>query len=174
MNQRYSNLYFTTATILEWKRLLADDRFKDVIIDSLKFLVSSGKVLIREFVIMPNHIHVIWTINEPYTLSEVKSSLLSYTAHVFKQILLETDAERLNQYRQSAADRDYQFWERNALSVPIYSDEVFRQKQAYIHSNPCTARWVLADMPQKYKYSSAYSQFEVRYWDFVSKWFFIL
>ena len=53
---------FFTATILEWKHLLANDTYKDIIISSLKFLVNDGRVIIYGFVIMPNHIHLIWQI----------------------------------------------------------------------------------------------------------------
>jgi REP element-mobilizing transposase RayT len=49
---------FFTATILEWKNLLADDRMKDIIISSLQFLVNDGRVKVYAFVLMPNHIHV--------------------------------------------------------------------------------------------------------------------
>ena len=42
MKQTYPIYYpqFFTATILEWKHLLADDKHKDIIINSLKFLVT--------------------------------------------------------------------------------------------------------------------------------------
>ena len=50
---------FFTATILEWKQLLKQDRYKDVIIDSLTFLVEEGRAVIYGFVIMPNNIHLL-------------------------------------------------------------------------------------------------------------------
>jgi hypothetical protein len=52
-------------------------------------------------------------------------------------------------------DRNYQFWERNPLSVPLYSQKVVEQKINYIHGNPLNTGWNLADEPQDYKYSSA-------------------
>ena len=54
-----------------------------------------------------------------------------------------------------AKDRNYQFWERNPLSVPLYSQKVIEQKINYIHGNPLHSKWNLADQPQDYKYSSA-------------------
>ena len=47
---------FITATILEWKHLLKEDPFKDIIISSLQFLHKEASVVIYGFVIMPNHI----------------------------------------------------------------------------------------------------------------------
>ena len=55
------HLQFFTATIFEWKHLLADDKYKNIIIESLLFLKSEKSVVIYYgFVIMPNHIHIIF------------------------------------------------------------------------------------------------------------------
>ena len=53
---------FFTATILEWKPLLKQDKYKDIINNSLRFLVQQNRVIVYSFVIMPNHIHLIWQI----------------------------------------------------------------------------------------------------------------
>ncbi len=168
MYHRYFNLYFTTATILEWKHLLKNDALKDVIINSLRFLVQEKRVVVYEFVIMPNHIHLIWHISEPYTLTEVKAALLSYTAHQFKKLLKARHPQALKKFKVDLADRQYQFWERNPLSIVIYGDEVFYQKAKYIHWNPCMEKWQLAERPEAYKYSSAYKSEEGGHWDFVT------
>ena len=52
--------HFFTATNLEWKMLLLHDKYKDIIIDSMRFLVTDKRVIIYGFVIMGNHIHIIW------------------------------------------------------------------------------------------------------------------
>ena len=49
---------FYTATILEWKPLLKEDKYKDVLIESLRFLVSEKRITLYAFVIMSNHIHL--------------------------------------------------------------------------------------------------------------------
>ena len=51
---------FFTATILDWKKLLKPDKYKDFIIGSLKFLVENNRVKVNGFVIMDNHIHILW------------------------------------------------------------------------------------------------------------------
>jgi putative transposase len=59
---------FFTATILEWKRLLKPDKYKDIIISSLKILVENRRVQVNAFVPiaigMDNHIHLIWQMIE--------------------------------------------------------------------------------------------------------------
>ncbi len=54
----HQHIAFFTATILEWKHLLKPDKYKELIIQSLKFLVDNGRVQLYGFVIMPNHIHL--------------------------------------------------------------------------------------------------------------------
>jgi REP element-mobilizing transposase RayT len=53
-------IYFWTATIYKWLPLLDDDNNKKMIVDSLKYLSGKGLITVYAFVIMPNHIHLIW------------------------------------------------------------------------------------------------------------------
>jgi REP element-mobilizing transposase RayT len=53
-------LYFWTATINKWQKLLEKDTYKDVILISLEYLSDKGKIDVFAFVVMPNHIHLIW------------------------------------------------------------------------------------------------------------------
>ena len=54
----YGDIYFWTATINKWYRLLEKDKYKDVIIESLQYLTDEGKIDVYAFIIMPNHIHL--------------------------------------------------------------------------------------------------------------------
>jgi putative transposase len=126
MNQHY--IQFFTATNLWWKKLLQPDKYKQVIIDSLKFLVENERVKVYGFVIMPNHIHIIWKINENHKLEDVQRDFLKFTAQVIKSDLAENHPNVLKIFEVNLKDRKYQFWERNPLSVDLYSREVVSQK----------------------------------------------
>jgi REP element-mobilizing transposase RayT len=56
------SIYFFTSTNLEWKHLLKNEHHKLIVINSLRFLVNKNKLKIYAFVIMPNRIHLIWSI----------------------------------------------------------------------------------------------------------------
>src|SRR5690349_13447298 len=116
---------FFTATILEWKSLLKDDSYKDIIIDSLRFLKNEGSIVVYAFVIMPNHIHLIWQIQDGFKQDKIQMRFLRFTAQQFKFRLVDTTDSRLNNYFVNAKDREYQFWERNALSIDLWTPEVF-------------------------------------------------
>ena len=64
---------FYTATINSWKPLLHDDRYKNIIIASLQFLVNTGKIRLNAFVIMSNYIHVIRQALGDYELETVQT-----------------------------------------------------------------------------------------------------
>jgi putative transposase len=146
---------FFTATILEWKYLLKEDAYKDIIINSLLFLKKEGSVVIYGFVIMPNHIHLIWQIQDGFKQSMIQNRFLKFTAQQMKFRLIDTNDPRLSRFMVNAKDRQYQFWERNALSIDLWTPGVFEQKLDYIHNNPLQDKWQLALYPEDYKYSSA-------------------
>lgn len=146
---------FFTATILEWNHLLKEDVYKGIIIKSLLFLKNEGSIVIYGFVIMPNHIHMIWQIQDGFKQDMIQNRLLKFTAQQMKFRLLDTNDDRLSQFLVNAKDRQYQFWERNALSVDLWSQPVFEQKLEYVHYNPLQHKWQLVQYPEDYKYSSA-------------------
>jgi putative transposase len=51
---------FFTATILEWKHLLKQDIYRQLLLDRLRFLVEQGRVKVYGFTIIINRIHLIW------------------------------------------------------------------------------------------------------------------
>ena len=153
MNQNY--LQFFTATNLWWGRLLQLDKYKQIIIDSLKFLVENGRVKVYGFVIMPNHIHIVWKIDENHKLENVKRDFLKYTAQMIKFDLIENHPQVLPHFEVNLKDRKYQFWERNPLSIDLYSRKVVSQKLHYVHANPLQEKWKLVDTPEKYWFSSS-------------------
>jgi REP element-mobilizing transposase RayT len=145
--------HFFTATNLEWKKLLEPDRYKDVIIRSMRFLVEDNKVIIYGFVIMHNHIHLIWQMKAGIKRDAVQRDFLKFTAQRIKDNLEKFHPNVLRNFLVKSKDRNYQFWERNPLSIEIWTEKVLIQKLKYIHENPVRAG--LSKFPENYKYSSA-------------------
>ena len=137
---------FFTATILEWKRLLKPDKYKEIILSSLEFLVENKRIQVNAFVIMDNHIHLIWQMMAGIKPEAVQRDFMKYTAQKIKQDLLKFHPAVLAHFKVNAKDREYQFWERNALSVELKTLEMFKQKLAYIHYNPVLAG--LCNLPE--------------------------
>ncbi len=165
----FNNYYpdFYTATILEWKHLLKPDKFKDIIISSLQFLVTDNRITLYAFVIMSNHIHLIWQVSDAYNPQEVQQSFMKYTAQIILKELRNNHTQVLDLFKVNARDRMHQVWERNPLSVSLFNRNIFLQKLDYIHNNPVHAG--LCKLPEDYKYSSASFYIKAdKCWDFLT------
>jgi hypothetical protein len=65
----------------------------------------------------------------------VQRDFLKYTAQLIKKDIDKNHAEDLKDFMVNAKDRKYQFWERNPLSIEIWSEKVLLQKLKYMHEN---------------------------------------
>ena len=144
---------FYTATILQWKPLLQQDKYKDIIVNSLQYMVTNKRITLFAFVIMNNHLHIIWQVLYNEMPTTIQFSFMKYTAQQIKFDLQINDTSLLAQFKVTAKDRTYQFWKRNSLAIDLYTPQVFQQKINYIHFNPVKAG--LCNMAEEYKYSSA-------------------
>jgi REP element-mobilizing transposase RayT len=129
--------------------------YKDVVISSLNYLSAAGKIDVFAFVVMPNHIHLIWRINDLNGKETAQGSLLKYTAHEFKKLLKKGNEGGLISYAVAAPNKEYEFWQRDSLSVSLFTKDVAFQKLDYLHFNPLSERWQLVKDPGDYVYSSA-------------------
>lgn len=110
---------FFTATNLEWKKLLRPDKYKGIIIDSLRFLVTNERIKLYAFVMMSNHLHLIWQMCANIDPEVVQRDFLKYTAQKIKADLTKNHPDVLGCFRVDAKDRKYQFWERNPFNIFI-------------------------------------------------------
>ena len=75
----HNKIGFYTATMLEWKKLLKPDKYRDIILGSLRFMAEEKRAKIYGFVIMPNHLHMLWKIEVQWRLEEVQRDFMKYT-----------------------------------------------------------------------------------------------
>ena len=133
--------------------MLADDNCKDIIINSLKFLVTDKRIVLNAFVIMSNHFHAIWQPLAAFKPSDIQASFMKYTAQQLKRFTEKNNKEFLATFLVNKEDRAYQIWKRRPLSVELRTSHVFNQKLEYIHYNP--VKNGLCINPEDYHYSSA-------------------
>jgi putative transposase len=155
MKQSYPEYWpqYFTSTIYEWKHLLNDDKNKDILIESLKFLADQKKIVLNAFVIMSNHFHSIWQPLFGFNPPGIQASFLKHTAQELKHSMELNNQELLDGFLVNKADRKYQIWKRRPLNVELRTPAVFNQKLDYIHYNPVKAG--LCANPEEYYYSSA-------------------
>ena len=162
---RAYRIFFTTTRCFDWKPLLVQDEYKDIIIDSLRYLVLHNRASIFGFVIMTHHLHLLWKVNEP--LKDIQRDFLKFTAQQILKKLRNEDTQQLMELWVELRDRKFQVWARHSLSVPIWSPFVWKQKLGYIHANPVRAG--LCRRQVDYQYSSASTYMKSRPdWDFIT------
>ncbi len=148
-----NQIYFFTATIHKWFHLLADDENKKIITDYLKHLHDQELLSIYRFVIMPNHIHIMWEQLKKNGKESPQGSFLKFTAYEFLKKLKVTGESK--NYEVKAANKKHEIWQRDSLSVKIYSRAVAKQKLDYMHFNPVSKKWSLSKDDLGFYYSSA-------------------
>ena len=155
MKQKYllNPAEYFTSTIYEWKPVLADDNHKGIIIGSLQFLVEKKRIELNAFVIMNNHIHLIWQPLGIFSPSQVQASFMKFTAQQLKRSMMKNEIELLASLKVNKYDREYQIWKREPLGIPLLNEAMFIQKLNYIHYNPVRAG--LCELPENYHYSSS-------------------
>jgi putative transposase len=147
--------YFYTESIYGFHHLLQNDLLKAIVVNSWKNLVDRGLAAIYGYVIMPNHIHLLWSMLQRNGGESAGSSFAKFTSHQFKKYLCSNDVWLLDRPIDEKTDRRYQFWKRDPLAVLISTEDIFLQKLDYIHDNPVQEKWKLSGSPEEYRWSSA-------------------
>ncbi len=162
-------VYFWTATIHQWKHLLKPEEYKKIITDSLTFLHQKNLIKVYGFIIMPNHIHLIWELLAMNGRELPNASFTKFTAHSLEKHLQDNHKNVLEHFYVGEKDRRYRIWQRDSLAIKILSRKMLEQKLDYLHQNPLQAHWNLAQAPEEYRYSSAgYYYKQDSYFSFIS------
>jgi len=151
----FDQVYFWTDTVKDWKYLLKQEKYKELIISSWRELSERGQVKIYGFVIMPNHLHVVWEMKEPNGKERPYASFNKYTSHYILEDLKLNHPAVLTHFRVEEKERKHRIWKRDPLAILIDSKIKVEQKINYIHNNPLQEHWSLADRPEEYLWSSA-------------------
>lgn len=155
LNMESHYVQFFTATILKWKPIFLNDFYKSILTESLIFLTKEKRVKVYGFVIMPNHIHIIWQVQEGNELKNVQRDFMKFTSQQIQKDLRTNHPELHKTFEVNLKDRRYQLWQRNPLTIDLLSRKVIEQKLDYIHNNPVQGKWMLSKEPSDYPFSSA-------------------
>ena len=158
INQENENItHFLTITIIEWIDIFTKPEYFQIIIDSLKYCQKNKGLLLYEFVIMTNHLHLIARAKEKYKLSQIISD---FKKHTTREILKELEKDNrkyiLNLIKNSfSKKKDYQnqIWQRENYPEPIINEKFLNEKIKYIYNNPVKKEYVAKQ--EDWLYSSA-------------------
>jgi putative transposase len=130
--------FFVRTRTAGGKSLFQTERMTDLFIDVLRSTMRSGRITVHDFVVMPNHVHILMTV--PGAMSLEKAIQLIKGGFSFR------------------ANKDQGFrgevWQRGFSDVRIVDEGSFQRHREYIENNPVKAG--LASTPEEYRGGSAY------------------
>ena len=120
------------------RHLLQTDRNAGLLVDVLRSLVAERAFELHDFVIMPDHVHVLLTVGEGMTIEKAM------------QLMKGRFSYRL------AKEFGYsgEVWQRGFSEVQVMGRESFEKHVSYIAQNPVKAG--LVDSPEKYPFCYGY------------------
>jgi putative transposase len=148
-------LYFITSTIIQWIPVFNDEKYFDIIIESLQFCRKEKGLRIYAYVILDNHFHLI------VSSEKLELTIQSFKRHTARKILEKIKNDKkdwlLNQLEyfklKHKTKSVHQVWQEGYHPQEIISHNMFEQKVNYMHFNPVRRGYV--NEPVHWKYSSA-------------------
>ena len=153
-------LYFMTFTVVGWIDLFSRKIYRDIFLKNMRHCREHKELSIGAFVIMTNHVHVIWQ-SKCGRLSDTLRDFKSFCTKEFIQTIEKENESRedwlLHMFRfyanQTNQNKEFKVWTGNNHPEEITSESFMQTKLNYIHENPVRAGWV--EKPEHYLYSSA-------------------
>lgn len=118
---------------------LRDDRLAEIVQNALLHF-DSQRYSLHAWVVMPNHVHTLYTAQPGWELSQIAHSWKSYTASECNRVL----------------ERRGEFWQREPFDRYIRNQKHFASALRYIEENPVKAG--LCARVEDWKWNSAYGR----------------
>jgi putative transposase len=118
-----SRTFFTTTKTSMGQRLLQSERNANLLIDVMRSLVSEHRFKLHDFVIMPDHVHLLIEVGNDMTIEKAMQLIKGRFSH------------RLSH------EFDYkgEVWQRGFTEVQVMSKQDVETHRAYIAENPVKA-----------------------------------
>jgi putative transposase len=133
-----SRTFFATTRTIQGRQLLQSELFALLLIDVLRSYVAANKFTIHDFVVMPDHVHVLPTLDSSMSIEKAM------------QLIKGGFSYRLKKELGYAGE----IWQRGYSEVRVDERASFLAHRNYIYQNPVEAG--LVDSPEKYPYCSLY------------------
>jgi len=138
-----SRTYFITAKSWAGRSIFQSERSASLLIETLLDYREKGKYELHEFVVMPDHIHLLLTPSPDLTLERVMQFIKGGYSHRAGQEL----------------GPSLGVWARGYVDHRIRDLQDYESHRDYIHQNPLWRG--LASSPEKFAYSSANPKFQL-------------
>lgn len=154
--------YFCTLTCFKWLPLFQKTQLYDNIEQWFAY-INKYNAYIVAYVIMPNHLHFIIYLDEAtISLNKMIANAKRFWAYeIVKRLKLNGATNLLQQLQQGVQANEkkkgklHQVFRLSFDAKDCYNKKMFEQKLDYIHLNPVSGKWNLAENYLEYLHSSA-------------------
>ena len=115
--------YFVTTAVKNREHLLKDDAVCSLIVEDLRYYHKKHGFLFHGYVIMPDHLHILISVQGNATISQIMHDFKSHTAQEINRTL----------------GRQGPFWQKGFYDHIIRDERDFKRRIDYIHRNPLTS-----------------------------------
>jgi putative transposase len=139
----FERLFFITTVTFGRNPLFRAQRVALLFIETMYEYRRQGKLLLHEFVLMPDHLHLLITPSTKISLERCLQFLKGgFSFRCSKELAIKRG-----------------IWQPGFENHRVRDESDYQVHRAYIHMNPVRAR--LAEIPSDYAYSSANPRFEL-------------
>jgi len=131
------SFFVTTKTSLG-RRLLQSERNATLLIEVMRSYVAAGKFRLHDFVVMPDHVHLLLTVGRDVSIERAMQFIKGGFSYRLKKEVGYVG----------------EVWQRRFSEVRVKDRESFARYREYIAQNPVKAG--LVDSPEKYPYCFNY------------------
>jgi putative transposase len=133
-----ARMFFATTKTSLGRRLLQSERNATLFIDVLRSYVAARKFQVHDFVVMPDHVHLLLSLGQDMSIEKAMEFIKGGFSY------------RLKKEFGYAGE----VWQRGFSEVRVKDHESFLRCREYIAENPVKAG--LVDSPEKFPYCFAY------------------
>jgi len=153
-------VYFATFTCYQWLPLFREVNGYDLFYNWMQLAHGKGYHFLG-YVILPNHVHFIIRVPEGGQLNTLLSNGKRFMAYAIIDRLRQAGRthmlERLGaglRASDQARGQKHRVFDTSTDLIELFSGRMIEQKLRYIHANPVSKRWRLADDAVEYPHSS--------------------
>ena len=133
--------FFVTSSTSDKRAILQSDRAAKLLIDVLYHYRGLGKYQLHEFVIMPDHFHVLITVDAEMTIEKAVQLIKGgFAFRAGRELGLHAPV-----------------WQKGFSEIRVKERQAFLGMREYIHENP--AKRFLAQVDEEFPYSSGHPLF---------------
>ncbi len=158
--QKDGAVYFATFTCHEWVPLFSELQAYDLVYNWMRIAHEMGYHFFG-YAIMPNHAHFVIRVPEGGAINTVLGNGKRFMAYeLIKRINAAGRDDLLTQLQNGLRPSDiargqkHRVFQASTDLVELFSGKMIEEKLKYIHANPVSKKWRLADDAVEYPHSS--------------------